>query len=205
MNESLQALRGPRLDLAAILAASSCPLTLILEDLSGQQLRIEVLASGERPLTDAEAFRLHAAGGTRCRWRHGLLVTGSGAVAASVSLLWLPPRLPAAACRELDDAAKPAGTVLGRYGMWREDRRAMPTQGIEEVTGADAAVRSTAVLVAGGRPVGIAEEHLTRAFAETLLSRYRGALGLAGAGAATAATAAQASSHAAGPSFYYNG
>jgi len=154
--------------LAAILAASSRPLTRILEDLSGEQLAIKVLADGERPLTDAEAFRLAAAGIGRCRWRHGLLVTPDGSVAASTALVWLPPRLPFGACRDLDAGAEPAGVILGRLGMSRQDRRAMATRGIEEVTGADAAVRSTAVLEVDGQPVGIADECVTREFAESL-------------------------------------
>jgi hypothetical protein len=52
--------------------------------------------------------------------------------------------------------------------MRREDRRAMATTGIEEVTGADAAARSSAVLMVEGQAVAIAEEHITRQFAETL-------------------------------------
>jgi hypothetical protein len=107
--------------LAAILAASSRPATRILEDLSGAPLHIKVLASGERPLTDREQYRLHAEGLLQCRYRHG-----------------------------------------------REDRRAMATTGIEEVTGADAAARSSAVLMVEGQAVAIAEEHITRQFAETL-------------------------------------
>jgi len=154
--------------LAAILAASSRPLTRILEDLSGERLRIEVLASGGRPLTDRERSRMAADGLTRCRWRTGLLVTGGGVVAASTSLIWLPSRLPFDACRELDAGAEPAGVILGRYGMRREDRRAMATRMMEEVTGQDSAVRSTAALVVDGRAVGIADECVTRRFAEGL-------------------------------------
>lgn len=154
--------------LAAILAASSRPLTRVLEDLSGTRLRIQVLADGHRALTKAERFRLHAAGITRCRWRHGLLVTADGSVAASTALVWLPARIPFDACTELDAAAEPAGVILGRIGMRREDRRAMATSLMEEVTGADAAVRSTAVLVVDGQKIGYAEETITKAFAGSL-------------------------------------
>lgn len=156
--------------LAAVLAASSRPLTRILEDLAGTKLSIRVLADGERPLREPEAFRLDAAGIARCRWRTGLLVAADGIVAASTMLVWLPPRLPYDACEELNAAAEPAGVILGRLGMRRADRRAMATNGMEEVTGADAAVRSTAVLEVAGQAVGYADECVTKAFAERLAS-----------------------------------
>jgi hypothetical protein len=143
--------------LAAILAASSRPLTRILEDLSGTRLAIRVLEDGERALTGAERFRLDAGSITRCRWRAGLLVTADGTVAASTVLVWLPPRLPHDACRALDAGREPAGVILGRLGMRRADRRAMATNGIEDVTGADA-----------GHPAGYADECVTRQFAASL-------------------------------------
>ena len=154
--------------LAAILAASSRPATEILQGLSGCTLHVKVLASGERPLTDRETFRLHAEGLRACRYRHGLLVTQDGLTAASASLVWLPARLPHAACRELDEGAEPAGVILGRLGMRREDRRAMPTSFDDEVTGEPRATASSAVLVVGGQPVAIAEEFVMARFAETL-------------------------------------
>jgi hypothetical protein len=154
--------------LAAVLAASSRPLTRILEDLSGTRLAIRVLDDGERALADAERFRLAADGITRCRWRAGLLVTADGTVAASTVLVWLPSRLPHAACQALDAACEPAGVILGRLGMRRTDRRAMATNGMEDVTGADAAVRSTAVLEVAGHPAGYADECITRQFAASL-------------------------------------
>ena len=157
-------------DVATVLAAWMCatpkPLTALLEDLTGTPVRIEVLASGERPLTDREQFRLNAEG-LAGRWRHGLLIA-DGQVAASTSLLWLPARLPAEACRELDAGDVPAGKILRPLGMRRTDRRAMATTCIEEVTGQDAAVISSAVLTIGKVAVGIAEECITRAFAEAL-------------------------------------
>ena len=80
--------------LAAILQTSHRPATRILEDLSGATLHVDVLASGERPLTDREHYRLHAGPLHMCRYRHGLLVTQDGLTAASASLVWLPARLP---------------------------------------------------------------------------------------------------------------
>ena len=154
--------------LAAVLAASSRPATRVLEGLSGATLHIEVLASGERPLTDRERFRLHAEGLHQCRYRHGLLVTQDGLTAASTSLVWLPARLRHDTCRELDEGTEPAGVILGRLGMRREDRRAMATRFDDEVTGEPRATASSAVLVVGGQPVAIAEEFVLLKFAETL-------------------------------------
>ena len=154
--------------LAAIMAASTRPATEVLERLSGHALSIKVAASGERPLADAERHRLNADGIVSCCYRTGLLVTGDGTVAAGTFLLWLPARLPYDACRALEKGDEPAGRILGPLGMRRADRRALATTGIEEITGNDAAVRSSAVLVVGGMAVGIAEENITMAFAEAL-------------------------------------
>jgi hypothetical protein len=154
--------------LAAILAASSRPATRILEDLSGATLHIKVLASGERPLTGREQYRLQAGSLSRCRYRNGLLVTADGLTAASVSLVWLPARLPHDTCRELDEGTEPAGVILGRLGMRREDRRAMATGFDDEVTGEPRATASSAVLVVDGQRVAVAEEFVLLKFAETL-------------------------------------
>jgi chorismate-pyruvate lyase len=153
--------------LAAWMNATPQPLTALLEDITKTPVRIQVLASGERPLTLREQHRLDASDLTPCRWRHGLLIA-DGQVAASTALLWLPDRLPARACRELDAGERPAGAILRPLGMKRTDRRAMATTGIEEVTGQDAAVMASAVLTVGKVAVGIAEETITRAFAEAL-------------------------------------
>jgi len=154
--------------LAAILAASRRPATEILQSLSGAVLHIDVLSSGERPLTDREQYRLQAGSLRLCRYRNGLLVTESGLTAASCSLVWLPARLPFDACTALDEGKEPAGVILGRLGMHREDRRAMPTGFDDEITGEPRATASSAVLVVDGQRVAIAEEFVTMAFAETL-------------------------------------
>src|SRR6185312_3338579 len=154
--------------LAAILQASSHPATRILEDLSGTTLHVDVLASGKRPLTDREQYRLQAAALHTCRYRNGLLVTEDGLVAASCSLVWLPARLPFDACRELDKTTTPAGTILGPLGMRREDRRAMATDRDDEITGEPRATASSAVLFVDGQRVAIAEEFVMLKFAKTL-------------------------------------
>ena len=75
-------------------------------------------------------------------------------VAASVSLTWLPARLPWEACQALDEGREPAGVILARLpgGMRREDRRALATGFSDEVTGEPLATASSAVSLwtAGG-------------------------------------------------------
>ena len=158
--------------LAAVMRASTRPATEILEHLSGQKLTIKVLSSGERSLTDTimEPYRhrLGAEGIVSCCYRTGLLVTDDGTVAAGTFLLWLPCRLPYGACTAFSAGTEPAGRILGPLGMRREDRRALATTGIEEITGADAAVRSSAVLVVEGMAAGVAEENITMEFAASL-------------------------------------
>ena len=156
--------------LATILQLSRRPVTLLLRDLAGVNLRITVIRTGDRGLSTAEAHLLDAPEGTPCRWRTGRLETADGELAAGVFLLWLPRRLPAAVCAALDAATEPAGTVLGRLpgGMWREQRRAVAVNVIDEITGEGASVMSRAVLVAGGQAVGLAEENFTGPFVEGL-------------------------------------
>ena len=93
--------------LAELLKGSPRPLTPLLEDLTGDQVTVQVLASGERHLTRQEQARLNAEGLVTCRWRNALLYAGQ-VVAASTTLLWLPPRLPAEVCRDLDAGGQPA-------------------------------------------------------------------------------------------------
>lgn len=157
--------------LAAIMAASTRPATLVLGRLAGCTLSVRVLASGTRPLDDAERHRLAAADIAACRYRTALLITPDGTVAAGTHLAWLPGRLPPAACRALDDGAEPAGAILAPLGMTRADRRALATAGIEEITGAAAAVRSSAVLMVAGAAAAIAEENITREFADLIAGR----------------------------------
>lgn len=154
--------------LAAWLNASPRPFTALLQDIATTPVRIQVLASGERPLTDREQFRLAAPGSTWGRWRNGLLIA-DGEVAASTILTWLDGRLPEDVRAEFEAGEKPAGAILGPYGMRRTDRRAGATTLIEEVTGQPMAVMSSATLSIGKVPVGIAEEYVTAAFAEALV------------------------------------
>ena len=156
--------------LATLLQLSRRPVTLLLRDLGGVNLRITVTRTGSRGLTVSETHLLDAPEGTPCRWRTGRLETADGELAAGVSLLWLPSRLDEGSCRDLDAGTEPAGVILGRLpgGMRREQRRAVAVNVIDEITGEDASVMSRAVLVAGGQAAGIAEENFMTRFAESL-------------------------------------
>ena len=59
--------------LAELLKTSPRPLTPLLEDLTGEEVTVRVLASGERRLTGQEQARLNAEGLVTCRWRDAVL------------------------------------------------------------------------------------------------------------------------------------
>jgi len=155
--------------LAELLKTSPRPLTPLLEDLTGEQVTIQVLASGERRLTGQEQARLDAEGLITCRWRNALLRAGRVA-AASTTFLWLPPRLPAEACQELDAGCRPAGKILDEYGARRTGRRALATEGLGKAAGHEPAVRATAELAIDGVAVAITEEHIPLEFARSVVA-----------------------------------
>jgi len=168
--------------LAAWLEGNEETATGLLEYLSGQKLRLQVIRSGKRPLTDREQFRLEADGLVRCNWRHAVLRIDDGTedslIAAAVSLAWAPARLPWATCSALDAGEEPAGVILGRLpgGVRRVDRLALPAFTLEELTGQTASVTATAVLeVDGHGKVAIAEEFITERFTASLALSFAGA------------------------------
>ena len=154
--------------LATLIDRSPLPVTVLIQGLADVKLRITVTRTGQRGLSTSEAHLLDAPEGTPCRWRTGRLETTDGELAAGVFLLWVPSRLDAGTCKELDAGNEPAGVILGRLGMRREQRRAVAVAVIDEITGEDASVMSRAVLAVGGLPVAIAEENFTAAFTEGL-------------------------------------
>lgn len=152
--------------LAAWLEAWPYPATGLLEFLCGQSLALRVLDGGDSELTARSAHRLKAGPEDgMCRWRHGLLETATGHVAAHTALVWLPARLPEDARDALDAGGEPAGVILGRLGARRADRHALASCTGDGPTGA---VQSSAVLTLGGVPVALAKEAVTRSFAESL-------------------------------------
>src|ERR1700722_868280 len=82
----------------ALLARNTGPATILFEELAGEQIRIELTGCAERPLTSAECRDLRVQPGARGYERAGTLRTAdSGLVAAEVSSLVVPSRLPAPA------------------------------------------------------------------------------------------------------------
>ena len=156
--------------LAVILDRSPLPVTAVLLRGLGIAIRPRVIRTGQRGLTADESCLLDAPEGAPCRWRTGRLETADGTLAAGAFLLWLPSRLPAGTCAELDAGTVPAGAILSRLpgGMRREKRMAAAAHVIDEITGEDASVMSRAVLTVGGQAVGIAEENFMARFTEGL-------------------------------------
>ena len=82
---------------AALLARGTGPATALFEELAGEQVRIELTGRADRPLTAAECLELHTSRGAYGHQRTGTLRTViSGMVAAEVSSVVVPGRLPAA-------------------------------------------------------------------------------------------------------------
>lgn len=167
--------------LASWLNASPAPFTEILAEHARSPVQLDVTGRGTRQLTRDEPGRLGAPPEMACHWRRGFLSV-DGMMAARVTLMWLRPRLWKAAflagqdpdkiCAALEAGEQPAGAVLAPIGMQRTDRRAGASQLIEEVTGQPAACISSAVLTAQGQHIGIAEEFITKAFAEQMVRRH---------------------------------
>ena len=154
--------------LATLIDRSPLPVTVLVGGIADTEFRITVTRTGERPLSISEAHLLDAPLLTACRWRTARLETTRGELAAGVFLLWVPSRLDAGTCAELDAGNEPAGVILGRLGMRREQRRAVAVSVIDEITGEDASVMSRAVLAVAGQAVAIAEENFMTAFVEGL-------------------------------------
>lgn len=156
--------------LAVLIDRSPLPVTVLVQGLADVRLTISAVRAGARGLSAHEASSLDAPEGAPCRWRTARLQAADGDLAAGVFLLWLPSRLDARTCRDLDAGTEPAGAILDRLpgGMRREQRRAGAADVIDEITGEDASVMSRAVLVAGGQAVAIAEENWMSVFVKSL-------------------------------------
>ena len=126
--------------LGTLLAVSTTPATLLLEELARTQIRIEVLGRADRELTAAEQYRLDAGPITAGHYRTGLLRTASGLVAAETSLVIVPERIPPRARAALAGASIPVGKILAPLGMQRVDRRALCRHGCLDAGGGDVAV-----------------------------------------------------------------
>jgi hypothetical protein len=150
--------------LSTILAVSTTPATLLLEELAHTQIRIEVLGRVDRELTAGEHYRLDAGPITAGHYRTGLLRTASGLVAAETSLVILLERIPSHARAALAGTSIPVGKILASLGVQRVDRRALCRHGFVDSVGGDVAVESSAVLALDGVKVAIATERVTGDF-----------------------------------------
>lgn len=175
---------------AALLARGTGPATVLFEELAGEQIRIELTGCADRPLTAAECLELRAGPGTYGHQRTGTLRTvSSGLVAAEVSSVVVPGRLPASVLRALgipgpgDSAplpsALPLGKALARLGVRREslgarllrDSAAVAPRDSTRVPGGRMLVESSARMWVDGSPVALASERVTTEFCQHARSR----------------------------------
>ena len=159
--------------LATLLAVSTTPATLLLEELARTQIRIEVLGRADRELTAGEHYRLDAGPITAGHHRTGLLRTTSGMVAAETSLVILPQLILPHARAALAGTNAPVGKILAPLGVQRLDRRALCVHGCLDTAGGDVAVESSAVLALDGVKVAIATERITGQFCQLIAGGTR--------------------------------
>ncbi len=172
--------------IAALLARGTGPATVLFEELAGEQLHIELTGRADRPLTAAECLELRVSPGTHGHQRTGTLRTASsGLVAAEVSSLVVPGRLPALVLRTLgipgpDDpapglSAAPLGKVLADLGVHREPLGARLLGDGTRGPGSRSCVESSARMWVDGAPVALASERVTAEFCQRARPRLTGA------------------------------
>ena len=171
---------------AALLARGTGPATSLFEELAGEQIRIELTGRADRPLSAAQCLELGASPGTHGHQRTGTLRTvSSGLVAAEVSSVVVPGRLPATALRALgipgpDDPAPPPsviplGKVLAGLGVHREPLGARLLRDSTRIPGSRVLVESSARMWVDGAPVALASERVTAEFCQHARSRLASA------------------------------
>jgi hypothetical protein len=189
MTDSLTWLRDPATESAklaasvvTLLARGAGPATALFEELAGEPLRIDLTGNAYRLLTPAECLDLEISPGACGYQRNGTLRTvNSGLVAAEVSSLVVPDRLPPAARRALsmpgpDDLAPPPsaiplGAVLADFGVRREPLGARLTCGLASTSGHHTLVESRARMWLGDTPVALASERVTTEFCQRVGQR----------------------------------
>jgi hypothetical protein len=155
--------------MVALVCRNDGPVTLLFERLAGESIKVELTGRADRRLTPAEAAELHVALDAVAHCRAGALRTrASGLVAAEVTSVVIPARLPGATRRKLGIAAAgeclppsdvPLGTALSELGVRREPLGARLARDGEAV-----AVESSARLWLGPLPVALATERITASF-----------------------------------------
>ena len=169
------AARGARgaASVVALLARNTGPATILFEELSGEEIRIELSGCAGRPLTAAECRDLQLSPGARGHERTGTLRTvSSGLVAAEVSSVVVPGRLPASARTALGIPGPdepdppptdvPLGKALAGLGVRREPlgARLVRDDGTR-VPGGRVSVTSSARMWLADVPVALASERVT--------------------------------------------
>jgi hypothetical protein len=160
-----------------LLGHGTGPATALFEELAGEPVRIDLADRGERLLTLTECLELSVSPGSYGYRRDGTLrAVNTGLVAAEVSSLVVPGRLPASARRALgmpgpDDpepppSAIPLGTVLADLGVRREPLGARLTFGTTSASGSRILVESSARMWLGDLPVALASERVTTEFCQ---------------------------------------
>jgi hypothetical protein len=156
----------------ARLARGTRPATTLFEELVGEPVRIDLTCTSDRVLTMTECLELQVGPGGHGHQRIGTLcAVNSGLVAAEVSSLVIPDRLPADARRALgipgpDDPAPPPstiplGTVLAGLGVRREPLGVRLVSGAASLSGSRIVVEASARMWLAGTPVALASERVT--------------------------------------------
>jgi hypothetical protein len=159
----------------ALLARGTGTATALFEELADEPVRIDLTCRADRALTAVECMELRLGPGERGHQRTGTLRTvNSGLVAAEVSSLVVPGRLPASARRALGvpspedpappPSAIPLGTVLAGLGVRREPLGARLVRGTVSTYGSQVLVESSARMWLGDVPVALASEQVTAEF-----------------------------------------
>ena len=166
----------------ALLARNTGPATILFEQLTGEQVRIELTGCADRPLTPAECRDLRIGSGASGYERTGSLRTvSSGLVVAEVSSLVVPGRLPASARTALGmpgageptppPSDVPLGKALADFGVRREPLGARLVGDRAATAGSGVSVASSARMWLADVPVALASERVTAELCQRAGSR----------------------------------
>jgi len=166
---------------AALLTQGTGTATALFEKLGGEQIRVDLTGSADRPLTATECLELLIRKGAHGHQRTGTLRTAnSGRVAAEVTSLVLPGRLPADARWALgipgpgEPAPPPSGIPLGKvlagFGGHREALGARMVYD-STVSPNRVSVESSSRMWLDGVPVALASERVTAEFCQRARAR----------------------------------
>jgi hypothetical protein len=158
----------------ALLARNAGPATLLFEELAQEQIHIELAARANRPLTATECHELHVSPRSIGHHRSGRLrAAGTGLVAAEVSSVVIPWRLPPPARVALgipcpgeptpSPSALPLGKALADLGVRREPLGARLARDPDPGGDGGICVESSARMWLGDIPVALARERVTAA------------------------------------------